>query len=114
MTTRHVPPWPLPAAPDGLSVWPASATRLPGGGLAVAGVALAEIADRFGTPAAVLDEARCAHAAAATAGPCPTPTSSARRRRSSAAPWCAGWTRKPWASTSARPASRHHPGRPAP
>lgn len=56
MTTLRVPPETLPAAPDDLSVWPASATRLPGGGLAVAGVALAEIAERFGTPAYVLDE----------------------------------------------------------
>ncbi|MYT25423.1 diaminopimelate decarboxylase, partial [Streptomyces sp. SID7760] len=48
---------------DGLSVWPASTTRLPHGGLAVGGVPLTEIADRFDTPAYVLDEgevrARC-------------------------------------------------------
>lgn len=48
---------------DDLSVWPASTDRLPHGGLAVGGVSLAELADRFGTPAYVLDEgevrARC-------------------------------------------------------
>ncbi|MEU8778933.1 diaminopimelate decarboxylase [Streptomyces sp. NPDC048606] len=48
---------------DDLSVWPASARRLPQGGLAVGGVSLAEIADRFDTPVYVLDEgevrARC-------------------------------------------------------
>ncbi|MFE2547998.1 diaminopimelate decarboxylase [Streptomyces sp. NPDC059355] len=48
---------------DELSVWPASTTRLPHGGLAVGGVPLTEIADRFDTPAYVLDEgevrARC-------------------------------------------------------
>ncbi|MCX5383986.1 diaminopimelate decarboxylase [Streptomyces sp. NBC_00083] len=52
-------------APDaeGLSVWPASTAGLPHGGLAVGGVPLTEIADRFGTPVYVLDEgevrARC-------------------------------------------------------
>ncbi|MER6027339.1 diaminopimelate decarboxylase [Streptomyces sp. NPDC001851] len=40
-----------------LSVWPASTTELPDGGLAVGGVPLAETADRFGTPVYVLDEA---------------------------------------------------------
>ncbi len=48
---------------DDLSVWPASAHCLPHGGLAVGGVSLAEIADRFDTPVYVLDEgevrARC-------------------------------------------------------
>ncbi|MFJ3963681.1 diaminopimelate decarboxylase [Streptomyces sp. NPDC090036] len=48
---------------DDLSVWPASTDRLPHGGLAVGGVSLAELANRFGTPAYVLDEgevrARC-------------------------------------------------------
>ncbi|MEV5787706.1 diaminopimelate decarboxylase [Streptomyces sp. NPDC048448] len=39
-----------------LSVWPASATEARQGDLAVGGVPLAEIADRFGTPAYVLDE----------------------------------------------------------
>ncbi|MEU0040602.1 MULTISPECIES: diaminopimelate decarboxylase [unclassified Streptomyces] len=39
-----------------LSVWPASATEPRQGDLAVGGVPLAEIADRFGTPAYVLDE----------------------------------------------------------
>ncbi|MFJ6048857.1 diaminopimelate decarboxylase [Streptomyces sp. NPDC092307] len=51
------------AGADDLSVWPASARRLPHGGLAVGGVGLAEIADRFDTPVYVLDEgevrARC-------------------------------------------------------
>ncbi|MGW0362956.1 diaminopimelate decarboxylase [Streptomyces sp. NPDC002990] len=46
-----------------LSLWPASTTRLPRGGIAVGGVSLTEIADRFDTPAYVLDEgevrARC-------------------------------------------------------
>ncbi|GHB26201.1 diaminopimelate decarboxylase [Streptomyces chryseus] len=48
---------------EDLSVWPASTTCLPHGGLAVGGVPLTEIADRFDTPAYVLDEeeirARC-------------------------------------------------------
>ncbi|MGW2668206.1 diaminopimelate decarboxylase [Streptomyces sp. NPDC001272] len=39
-----------------LTVWPASATPLPHGGLAVGGVSLAEAAQRFGTPVYVLDE----------------------------------------------------------
>ncbi|MEU3461914.1 diaminopimelate decarboxylase [Streptomyces sp. NPDC006733] len=39
-----------------LAIWPASTRRLPHGGLAVGGVALAEVAERFGTPAYVLDE----------------------------------------------------------
>lgn len=54
MTTTHLTP--VPAALDDLSVWPASTTRLPHGGLAVGGVDLAEIAARFDTPAYVLDE----------------------------------------------------------
>ncbi|MER5807493.1 diaminopimelate decarboxylase [Streptomyces sp. NPDC002033] len=41
---------------DDLSIWPVSTTRLAHGGLAVGGVPLAEIADRFDTPAYVLDE----------------------------------------------------------
>ncbi|MFD5144320.1 diaminopimelate decarboxylase [Streptomyces sp. NPDC058401] len=45
-----------PADTDELSVWPASAAPLPHGGLAVGGVSLAEIAERFETPAYVLDE----------------------------------------------------------
>lgn len=48
---------------DGLSVWPRSTRPAPGGDLSLAGVPLAEIADRFGTPVYVLDEqevrARC-------------------------------------------------------
>ncbi|MFF5806549.1 diaminopimelate decarboxylase [Streptomyces sp. NPDC012746] len=51
------------AGADELSIWPASTSRLPHGGLAVGGVSLAEVADRFDTPAYVLDEgevrARC-------------------------------------------------------
>ncbi|MFD5417862.1 diaminopimelate decarboxylase [Streptomyces sp. NPDC127069] len=39
-----------------LSVWPASTARLPHGGLAVGGVSLAEVAQRFDTPVYVLDE----------------------------------------------------------
>ncbi|MFF9918099.1 diaminopimelate decarboxylase [Streptomyces globisporus] len=53
----------LSAGPDDLTVWPASTARLPQGHLSVGGVSLAELADRFGTPAYVLDEdeirARC-------------------------------------------------------
>ncbi|MEU9144156.1 diaminopimelate decarboxylase [Streptomyces sp. NPDC048349] len=44
------------AGADDLSVWPASATRLPHGGLAVGGVSLAEVAERFDTPVYLLDE----------------------------------------------------------
>ncbi|MEU8693816.1 diaminopimelate decarboxylase [Streptomyces sp. NPDC048665] len=40
-----------------LSVWPASTAELRPGDLAVGGVSLAEVADRFGTPVYVLDEA---------------------------------------------------------
>ncbi|GGM17856.1 diaminopimelate decarboxylase [Streptomyces fumigatiscleroticus] len=54
MTTLHEPAAPATAE---LSVWPASATEPRPGGLAVGGVPLAEIADRFGTPVYVLDEA---------------------------------------------------------
>ncbi|MET9322259.1 diaminopimelate decarboxylase [Streptomyces sp. NPDC003038] len=46
----------LPTGAEDLSVWPASTTRLPQGGIAVGGVSLTEIADRFDTPAYVLDE----------------------------------------------------------
>ncbi|MEV7197621.1 diaminopimelate decarboxylase [Streptomyces sp. NPDC093510] len=90
MTTLRVPPVPLPARgpvappapippitpitpvappapgtpPDPeLSVWPTSTARLAHGDLAVGGVALGEIAERFGTPAYLIDEgdvrARC-------------------------------------------------------
>ncbi|MER5882975.1 diaminopimelate decarboxylase [Streptomyces sp. NPDC001941] len=38
------------------SVWPASAVRAPGGDVAVGGVPLAELADRYGTPVYVVDE----------------------------------------------------------
>ncbi|WJV51572.1 diaminopimelate decarboxylase [Streptomyces flavofungini] len=44
-------------AADDLSVWPLSTTRLAHGDLAVGGVPLTEVADRFGTPAYLLDEA---------------------------------------------------------
>ncbi|MBL1097415.1 diaminopimelate decarboxylase [Streptomyces coffeae] len=54
---------PVPGPDDELTVWPASAARLAHGDLAVGGVPLTEIADRFGTPAYLLDEtevrARC-------------------------------------------------------
>ncbi|WP_374777303.1 diaminopimelate decarboxylase [Streptomyces sp. NBC_01310] len=46
----------MPADAGELSVWPSSATPLPHGGLAVGGVPLSEIADRFDTPTYVLDE----------------------------------------------------------
>ncbi|MFD3327338.1 diaminopimelate decarboxylase family protein [Streptomyces sp. NPDC058701] len=54
--TVAAPPGPRPGGGD-LSVWPASTTGLPGGDLAVGGVSLAGLADRFGTPVRVLDEA---------------------------------------------------------
>ncbi|MGC0208574.1 diaminopimelate decarboxylase [Streptomyces levis] len=65
MTTVHepaTPPTPTPKPkpkpkPAGGSVWPASSTEPARGDLAVGGVPLAEIADRFGTPVYVLDEA---------------------------------------------------------
>ncbi|MFC8090172.1 diaminopimelate decarboxylase [Streptomyces sp. NPDC057301] len=41
---------------DALSVWPVSAAESRPGDLAVGGVPLAEVADRFGTPVYVLDE----------------------------------------------------------
>ncbi|WP_371645659.1 diaminopimelate decarboxylase [Streptomyces sp. NBC_00597] len=44
------------ASADDLSIWPASTTQVTPGGLAVGGVSLAEIAERFDTPAYVLDE----------------------------------------------------------
>ncbi|WP_030774622.1 MULTISPECIES: diaminopimelate decarboxylase [unclassified Streptomyces] len=44
------------AVTDDLSIWPASTRRLPHGGLAVGGMSLAELAERFDTPAYVLDE----------------------------------------------------------
>lgn len=46
----------IPAPAGELSVWPASTTRLPHGDVAVGGVSLTEVADRFDTPAYVLDE----------------------------------------------------------
>ncbi|WKX71692.1 diaminopimelate decarboxylase [Streptomyces sp. XD-27] len=52
---------PAPPAPPGhttadLAVWPATTARLPHGDLAVGGVSLAGLADRFGTPTYLLDE----------------------------------------------------------
>ncbi|RFC70358.1 diaminopimelate decarboxylase [Streptomyces sp. AcE210] len=55
MTTVHEPAV-TTATADELSVWPASTTEPHPGDLAVAGVPLAGVADRFGTPAYVLDE----------------------------------------------------------
>ncbi|MGA4843365.1 diaminopimelate decarboxylase [Streptomyces sp. G45] len=47
-----------PTPPQGdLAVWPHTTARLPHGDLSVGGVPLTEIADRFGTPAYLLDEA---------------------------------------------------------
>ncbi|MEV8475381.1 diaminopimelate decarboxylase [Streptomyces sp. NPDC051173] len=43
-------------SPSGAPVWPASTQPLRTGGLAVGGVSLAEIADRFGTPSYIIDE----------------------------------------------------------
>ncbi|WP_432153499.1 diaminopimelate decarboxylase [Streptomyces tricolor] len=62
MTTVHEPTatTPTATAPGGttaLSVWPASTTESARGDVAVGGVPLAEVADRFGTPVYVLDEA---------------------------------------------------------
>ncbi|MER6463109.1 diaminopimelate decarboxylase [Streptomyces sp. NPDC001288] len=54
MTTLHEPV--LTTMPADLSVWPASTTEHRPGDLAVGGVPLAEVADRFGTPVYVLDE----------------------------------------------------------
>ncbi|MFF1412327.1 diaminopimelate decarboxylase [Streptomyces sp. NPDC058289] len=54
MTITDLPD--APTAAGELSVWPASTTLLPHGDLAVGGVSLTEIADRFDTPAYVLDE----------------------------------------------------------
>ncbi|MGX1565759.1 diaminopimelate decarboxylase, partial [Streptomyces sp. NPDC055509] len=54
MTTVHEPTTTTTSAE--LSVWPASVTEPRHGELDVGGVSLAEIADRFGTPAYILDE----------------------------------------------------------
>ncbi|MFD4511705.1 diaminopimelate decarboxylase, partial [Streptomyces sp. NPDC058457] len=58
MTTVHEPTATaaVTATSADLSVWPASATEPRPGDLAVGGVSLAEVADRFGTPVYVLDE----------------------------------------------------------
>ncbi|WP_374228665.1 diaminopimelate decarboxylase [Streptomyces sp. ET3-23] len=51
------PRLPHQSAPPAAPVWPASfAEPLPGGAPAVGGVPLAELADRFGTPAYIVDE----------------------------------------------------------
>lgn len=55
MTTVHEPTTSTTTAD--LSLWPASTTEPRPGDLAVGGVPLAEVADRFGTPVYVLDEA---------------------------------------------------------
>ncbi|MFJ3307860.1 diaminopimelate decarboxylase [Streptomyces sp. NPDC086549] len=55
MTTLHEPT--VTTTPTELSVWPASTTEPRPGDLTVGGVPLAEVADRFGTPVYVLDEA---------------------------------------------------------
>nr|WP_190128156.1 diaminopimelate decarboxylase [Streptomyces mashuensis] len=47
----------MPAEPGPAPVWPASAAFPPSGDVGVGGVSLAELADRFGTPCYVLDEA---------------------------------------------------------
>ncbi|MFD9501792.1 diaminopimelate decarboxylase [Streptomyces sp. NPDC060035] len=52
-------PQPVPVPPDntaGLSVWPASARLASHGDVAVGGVSLVEVAERFGTPVYLLDE----------------------------------------------------------
>ncbi|MFI7412897.1 diaminopimelate decarboxylase [Streptomyces sp. NPDC049627] len=55
MTTLHRPT--VTATADALSVWPASTAEPRPGAVSVGGVPLAEVADRFGTPVYVLDEA---------------------------------------------------------
>ncbi|GGZ61439.1 diaminopimelate decarboxylase [Streptomyces inusitatus] len=64
MTTLSTIPVPLPelTAP---SVWPASAVTARGGDVSVGGVPLAELAERYGTPVYVLDEAEVRARAAA-------------------------------------------------
>ncbi|MFD9909553.1 diaminopimelate decarboxylase [Streptomyces sp. NPDC059063] len=48
----------VPAATDAdLAVWPHTTAQLPHGDLSVGGVPLTDVADRFGTPAYLLDEA---------------------------------------------------------
>ncbi|MFB7494420.1 diaminopimelate decarboxylase [Streptomyces sp. NPDC056161] len=49
-------PVPTALTATDLSVWPASSSEQHGGDIAVCGVPLAEIAERFGTPVYVLDE----------------------------------------------------------
>ncbi|AEW92789.1 MULTISPECIES: diaminopimelate decarboxylase [Streptomycetaceae] len=55
--TVSLAPEPARSPSRELSVWPASARTAPHGDVTVAGVALTEIAERFGTPVYVLDEA---------------------------------------------------------
>ncbi|QKW05066.1 diaminopimelate decarboxylase [Streptomyces sp. NA04227] len=56
MTTVHEPAAAAVTSAE-LSVWPASTTETLPGDLSVAGVSLASVAERFGTPVYVLDEA---------------------------------------------------------
>ncbi|MFK4066872.1 diaminopimelate decarboxylase [Streptomyces sp. NPDC029674] len=57
MTTLREPPLPAATGLDAeLSVWPTSTTRLAHGDLAVGGVALTDVAERFGTPTYLIDE----------------------------------------------------------
>ncbi|MGW1075134.1 diaminopimelate decarboxylase [Streptomyces sp. NPDC002537] len=56
MSLAPLSPPPLPDRPAPTAVWPASARALPCGDLAIGGVPLAELADRFGTPSYVIDE----------------------------------------------------------
>ncbi|KOG90245.1 diaminopimelate decarboxylase [Streptomyces varsoviensis] len=60
LSLAPVPPPLSPSAADESSAamppWPASTRVLPSGDLSVGGVALARLADRFGTPAYVIDE----------------------------------------------------------
>ncbi|SHL56290.1 diaminopimelate decarboxylase [Streptomyces yunnanensis] len=60
--TAETRPSPAPSAatpdqgPDPLDIWPASTMPLPDEDLSIGGVPLTELAERFGTPAYVLDE----------------------------------------------------------
>lgn len=79
-----------PAAGDDLSIWPASTTRLPHGGLAVGGVDLAEIAKKFDTPAYVLDQDEVRERCRTYRNVFPDAEVLTPPRRSSPVPWCAG------------------------
>ncbi|MFD7335733.1 diaminopimelate decarboxylase [Streptomyces violascens] len=56
MSVTSPSPARVPDAAEGLAVWPGSARPAAEGDVTVAGVSLAEAADRFGTPLYVLDE----------------------------------------------------------